>query len=203
MIILLLMLGCLKAEDFSLKGDKMFIRDKGNVYVLEKNVEFQRQSTYLKADNADWNKDKDIFQARGSVYFLVKDTGTELEGSGSWAQYSGREQKMWIKKIDRIKYNYDVAKGSGTVIVTGEEGEVDSERDEANVRGIPVLMNTDEWEAAGERLIYTKDKLHLVAMNYLRSLTSSFYFEADTLFFYPDQERIVLKGKVRGTIPVY
>ncbi|HLD28890.1 MAG TPA: hypothetical protein VJC03_01010 [bacterium] len=203
MILLFLLLGFLRAEDFSLKGEKMFIREKGNVYVLEKNVTFRRESTYLQADRVDWSKEKDSFQARENVYFLVKDTGTELEGSGGRALYSGAEKKMWIKKIDRIKYNYKVARGSGTVTVRGEEGEVDFERDEAVVRGIPVLMNTEEWEAAGGLLTYTKEKLQLTDMKYLRSLQSSFYFEAEELFFYPDRERIVLKGGVRGTIPVY
>ena len=87
-----------KKEKTEITGNKMIIKDKGNIAFFKGNAKVVRGNYNITSDNMTYYKDSSEIDAEGKVnFFVTNDDGSIIKASSEKAQYNTKKLsgKMW------------------------------------------------------------------------------------------------------------
>lgn len=194
-------------------GDKMEIKNKGEVTIFKGNSKISSDLNTITASNVIYNKSKSVVSAYGDVRFLsnLKGNKKTIEGYGNFARYDMNEKKgkIWGDTILKLKHFTNNSNLPPTTICA-HEVYIDDNLKTLKACNDVEVVNSYGKVYSDNAVFSQKENLHTVfEKNKKRPVANIFHdggkgvYEADKIVFcYSNKKRVIMSGLVEVKIEI-
>ncbi|RLD17456.1 MAG: hypothetical protein DRI36_03690 [Caldiserica bacterium] len=186
----------------NIEAGKMVLKERGKKVFLSKRVILKEDDIYIEFDKGFWNKEKGIISGEGEIYFILKSTTSILKGNAEEGFYDENEEKILLKGIKNIVYNYFVKDSTYTFYITGDNLLLFKKSRKVKLEGEVVGIDFEDYVIRGESMFYDDSKriLRVDPLNNLRKKNNGMEVEGESLIYRIDEEEVFIEGNVSGSI---